>query len=301
MRVTTSVSAASAAICSAKREVGRSTSTGGPPPDPVVDEHHQPRRGPAHGVDGGRGDLDRRPCRAHRPRLRVTRSGFCRLRGGDGRDRDPTRRRPARPDGGMAWSARGTRRPRPARRRTAAVPRAARWYSVGLCASAVLAGIGAWLAGSPLPPLGPVVLLAVAAALCVNRFALFPTEHAATAEAAVLLAAVVGFRTDAAIPRSPGGCVARRSARRHALGTAFVRPHGLQRGKPRSRHAGRGRGVRRCDARCSARPPPRGSRPCCSARARSRSSTTSCRWCCSDSTASATAPRCRTCSGSTCS
>src|SRR4029077_444799 len=32
---------------------------------------------------------------------------------------------------------------------------------------------------------------------CVNRFALFPTEHASTAEAAVLLAAVVGFRDDA--------------------------------------------------------------------------------------------------------
>src|SRR4051794_15553942 len=82
---------------------------------------------------------------------------------------------------------------------TTAVPRAARWFSVGLCGSAVLAGIVAFAAGAPLPPIGPVLLLAVAAALCVNRFALFPSEHAATAEAAVLLAAVVGFRADAAI------------------------------------------------------------------------------------------------------
>ena len=47
------------------------------------------------------------------------------------------------------------------------------------------------------PAPGPVLLLALAAALCVNRFALFPTEHASTAEAAVLVAAVVGFRDDA--------------------------------------------------------------------------------------------------------
>src|SRR4051794_19103630 len=82
---------------------------------------------------------------------------------------------------------------------TTAVPRAARWFSVGICGSAVLAGIVAFAAGAPLPPIAPVLLLAVAAALCVNRFALFPSEHAATAEAAVLLAAVVGFSGDAAI------------------------------------------------------------------------------------------------------
>jgi hypothetical protein len=64
--------------------------------------------------------------------------------------------------------------------------------------SAVGAGITLLVAGSRLPQLGPVLLLAIVAALCVNRFALFPNEHAATAEAAVLLAAVVGFRSDAA-------------------------------------------------------------------------------------------------------
>jgi hypothetical protein len=78
------------------------------------------------------------------------------------------------------------------------VPRAARWFSIGLAAVAVGAGVALVGAGEPRPPLGPILLLAIAAALCVNRFALFPSEHAATAEAAVLLAAVVGFRHDAA-------------------------------------------------------------------------------------------------------
>ena len=58
---------------------------------------------------------------------------------------------------------------------TAASPRAVRWFSVGVCGSAVLAGIIAIATGAPLPPIGPVLLLAVAAALCVNRFALFPS------------------------------------------------------------------------------------------------------------------------------
>jgi hypothetical protein len=70
-----------------------------------------------------------------------------------------------------------------------------------LVAVVATAAIGATLAlvtvGSPVPAIGPVLLLAIAAALCVNRFALFPNEHAATAEAAVLLAAVVGFRATA--------------------------------------------------------------------------------------------------------
>jgi hypothetical protein len=78
-----------------------------------------------------------------------------------------------------------------------AAPRAARWYSIGLCSTAVAAGAALVVAGSPLPTLGPLLLLAIAAALCVNRFALFPSEYAATAEAAVLLAAVVGFRSSA--------------------------------------------------------------------------------------------------------
>jgi len=48
------------------------------------------------------------------------------------------------------------------------------------------------------PSVGPVLLLGCVLLLAVNRFALFPNEHAATAEAAVLLAAVVGFRDHAA-------------------------------------------------------------------------------------------------------
>jgi hypothetical protein len=76
-------------------------------------------------------------------------------------------------------------------------PRAVRWYSVGVCTLALAIGVVLVVAGSPLPTLGPILLLAFAAALCVNSFALFPSEHAATAEGAVLLAAVVGFATDA--------------------------------------------------------------------------------------------------------
>jgi hypothetical protein len=78
-----------------------------------------------------------------------------------------------------------------------AVPRGARVYSVLVLSGALAAGVVLVLAGARLPAPGPVLLLALAAALCVNRFALFPNEHAATAEAAVLLAAVVGFRDDA--------------------------------------------------------------------------------------------------------
>jgi hypothetical protein len=82
--------------------------------------------------------------------------------------------------------------------RGSGAPTAVRWYSLGLCAAAVGAGLVLLAAGAALPTLGPILLLAIAAGLCVNRFALFPSEHAATAEAAVLLAAVVGFRGDAA-------------------------------------------------------------------------------------------------------
>ncbi len=77
-------------------------------------------------------------------------------------------------------------------------PRAARAYAVLLFLLAATAGVVLLVAGAGRPAPGPVLVLALVAALCVNRFALFPSEHAATAEAAVLLAAVVGFRTDAA-------------------------------------------------------------------------------------------------------
>ena len=69
----------------------------------------------------------------------------------------------------------------------------------GLLLGAALGAVAVLLvAGSPLPPAGPMLLLALVLALCVNRVALFPTEQAATAEAAVLVAAVVAFRADAA-------------------------------------------------------------------------------------------------------
>jgi hypothetical protein len=77
-------------------------------------------------------------------------------------------------------------------------PRAIRIFSLALCSAALTAGAALLAAGAELPAPGPVLLLALAAALCVNHFVLFPTEHAATAEAAVLFAAVVGFRDDAA-------------------------------------------------------------------------------------------------------
>ena len=76
-------------------------------------------------------------------------------------------------------------------------PRRVVAFCVALLATAL--GIGGVLLarGSALPTPGPILFLALVAALCVNRFALFPTEHASTAEAAVLLAAVVGFRDEA--------------------------------------------------------------------------------------------------------
>ena len=76
-------------------------------------------------------------------------------------------------------------------------PRRVRCYAVALCVAALAAGVVLLASGAVRPAPGPVLLLAVAAALCVNRVVLFPTEHASTAEAAVLLAAVVGFRHDA--------------------------------------------------------------------------------------------------------
>jgi hypothetical protein len=76
-------------------------------------------------------------------------------------------------------------------------PRPVRWFALAICAAALASGVVLVARGAARPAPGPVLLLAVVAALCVNRFALFPTEHASTAEAAVLLAAVVGFRADA--------------------------------------------------------------------------------------------------------
>ena len=76
-------------------------------------------------------------------------------------------------------------------------PGGVRRFCLAILGTAI--GIGCVLAaaGASFPAPGPVFLLALAVALCINRFALFPSEQAATAEAAVLLAAVVGFRHDA--------------------------------------------------------------------------------------------------------
>jgi hypothetical protein len=83
--------------------------------------------------------------------------------------------------------------------RRAGEPRPVRAFGTTLCVAAVGAGVVLLAVGAPVPSPGPVLLLALVAALCVNRFALFPTEHAATAEVAVLVAAVVGFRDDAVL------------------------------------------------------------------------------------------------------
>ena len=68
-----------------------------------------------------------------------------------------------------------------------------------LAVFAVAVAIGAALVarGEPLPALGPVLLLAVLVALSVNLGALFPSEFSATADVAILFAAVVGFAVDA--------------------------------------------------------------------------------------------------------
>jgi hypothetical protein len=55
------------------------------------------------------------------------------------------------------------------------------------------------LSGTTVPPLVPVLVLGAIVALSVNRGAFFTTELAFTADAAVLLAAVVGFRSSAPV------------------------------------------------------------------------------------------------------
>ncbi len=70
-------------------------------------------------------------------------------------------------------------------------------YALGLLVIAL--GITAWLAaeGASFPPPGLLLLLAVPLALCMNRFVFFPNEVGVTADAAVIFAAMVGFRHDA--------------------------------------------------------------------------------------------------------
>jgi hypothetical protein len=62
----------------------------------------------------------------------------------------------------------------------------------------VLVVLGVLVAlGSSLPAPGPLLLLALPLALCMNRYLFFPNEIGVTADAAVLFAAVVAFRSDA--------------------------------------------------------------------------------------------------------
>ena len=114
--------------------------------------------------------------------------------------------RQAGPGGRHTWACTSERRRprcdgaagcRRARRCGGARSVAVRLLSGALAVSAV--GIGAALLGSgaSLPSIGPVLLLASIAALCINRSVFYLSEQAATAEAAVLLAAVTAFEGSA--------------------------------------------------------------------------------------------------------
>ncbi len=70
---------------------------------------------------------------------------------------------------------------------------------LALLVGALGAGVVLVERGAPWPPALPSVALVVVLALAVNRGAFFSTELVATSEAAVLFAAVVGFRHDAAL------------------------------------------------------------------------------------------------------
>jgi hypothetical protein len=71
-----------------------------------------------------------------------------------------------------------------------------RWFAMGLFGVGAAIGAALIISGRPLPQPVPVLALAVFVVFAVNRFAFFPTELAVTAEAAVLVAAVVAFRHD---------------------------------------------------------------------------------------------------------
>ncbi len=90
--------------------------------------------------------------------------------------------------------------PQPVRLATATrgdSPRARR-YSWALFATGLAGGGVAIALGASFPAVPPVVLLVVLVAIAGNQVALFPSEWSATAETAVLLAAVVGLAGDGA-------------------------------------------------------------------------------------------------------
>ena len=72
-----------------------------------------------------------------------------------------------------------------------------RCYSWSVFAVAAIAGAGFACGGSPFPSVWPVLVLGALVALSLNQLAFFPSEWSATAEAAVLVAAVVGFADSA--------------------------------------------------------------------------------------------------------
>src|SRR6476659_2405381 len=72
-----------------------------------------------------------------------------------------------------------------------------RAFSWAVFAVAAIAGVVVAVAGSPFPSVWPVVLLGALIALSLNQLAFFPSEWSATAEAAVLVAAIVGFADSA--------------------------------------------------------------------------------------------------------
>ena len=67
----------------------------------------------------------------------------------------------------------------------------------GPCSRSGDRGVVLAVSGSPLPSVWPVLLLGAILALSINQFAFFPSEWSATAEVAVLVAAVVGFADSA--------------------------------------------------------------------------------------------------------
>ena len=75
--------------------------------------------------------------------------------------------------------------------------RRVRWYAWSVFGVGAIAGVGLVVSGSPLPSVWPVLVLGVIVALSLNNFAFFPSEWSATAEVAVLVAAVVGFASSA--------------------------------------------------------------------------------------------------------
>ena len=92
-----------------------------------------------------------------------------------------------------AAGARGAQEARCAVHSAAGEPRAVRWLVGVTLAGAFALVVVALVRGQPVPALGPLLALAVAAAVAVNRVALFPVELAITAEVTVLIAAVVGL------------------------------------------------------------------------------------------------------------